>query len=624
MEHVMSIIFKPTTLVGAIAIAMGLSTTAVAQGLSVQPSAQSSNTLDTIVVTATRSAEKIENIPARISIIEPQIVEQSPIAELPHLLMSDAAINMVQNGGFGQIASIFTRGTNSAHTLILRDGVRLNSATTGAASLAFLDTTDIKQIEVLKGPASVLYGTDAIGGVVQLISQTPEKNAAFVTGEIGEHKTYKSVIGADLVENGVYAQIRGQRLETAGTPVTNRSNSENASYDQKGYSAKLGVDQERFAASLDYSENQGYSDYDNYGTPLSQDFKNEIINLKSRVNITPNIVVNARLSQFKEELQQNNSPDFVHSKTQEAEIYSKWQFTPAQNLLAGVSHKNIEGDVLSISEWSTVKYNEDVATTGYFVQHQYQDHGLNTQVGIRVEDNKKFGTKTVGQAAARYQIFPLTSIYTNIGTAFRAPTTNDLYAISWGGNPNLKPEESFSYEIGLDQKLAHNLSLGFSAYRNQVTDLITYSGMHLINLNKATFTGGELGLKWQQDELFLNLSYAYVQAKNDETKDDLTRRPRQSATLTTGWQDEQFGISASVSAKSKSKDFADYPSTTPTTTPGYVTTDVNAYWNVNPNVKLFTNIQNIGDVNYKTAYNGSNIYYINGGRLASVGVTLKY
>ena len=200
MEHITSILFKPTALVGAIALAMGFSTT-----VSAESSVNSSAKLQPIVITATRSEEKIENIPARISIIEPHILEQSPIAELPHLLMSDASIDMMQYGGYGQAASIFTRGTNSTHTLVLRDGVRLNTGSAGSASLAFIDTTDIKQIEVLKGPASVLYGTDAIGGVVQLVSKTPEKTGAFVTGEIGEHNTYKSVIGADLAENGVYA-----------------------------------------------------------------------------------------------------------------------------------------------------------------------------------------------------------------------------------------------------------------------------------------------------------------------------------------------------------------------------------------------------------------------------------
>lgn len=618
----MSTVFQPTRLVGAIAITMGFSSPAFAQEQSTNKTA----TLDTIVVTASRSEQKISEVPARINIIEPKILEQSPIASLPQLLQTDASINMVQSGGYGQYTEIFLRGTKTNQTLLLRDGVRLNSNTSGAASLPFIDTTDIKQIEVLKGPASVLYGADAIGGVIQLISKTPEKNSAFVTGEIGENKTYKSVIGADLAENGFYAQIRGQRLETDGTPVTDAKDNKKASFDQKGYSAKFGVEKEQFAASVDYSENEGYSDYDNYGNLVSQDFKNEVINIKGRVNILDNVAIHARLSQFKDDLNQNNSPDYFYSTTQEAELYTKWQMTPTQNILVGSTYKDIKGDVYSKNLWGgeDVKYKESVDTVGYFLQHQYQQNGIETQVGVRVEDNEKFGSHTVGQGAIRYQILPLTSVYANIGSAFRAPTTNDLYAMSWGANPDLKPEESFSYEIGVDQKLNYGIDLGLSVYRNKVDNLISLQAGKLINVNKATFTGGEASFKWQQDELFLNTTYAYVQAKDDETNKELNRRPKQSLTLTTGWDDGIYGISTSIVAKSKSKDFADWPSTTPTTTPGYVTTNVNAYWQPTPMIKIFTNIENIGDVNYKTAYNGSDVYYINGGRLASAGVTFRY
>lgn len=225
----MSQCFHRTSLVGAIAFAMGISHTHAQPNNDFQPTVKT--TLNTLVVTATRSEENIENIPARISIIEPQILKQSPIRELPHLLMSDAAINMVQSGGHGQIASIFTRGTNSTHTLVLRDGVRLNGASAGMPPLSFLDTTDIKQIEVLKGPASVLYGTDAIGGVVQLLTKIPDKNSAFATAEIGEHQTYKTVLGVAGKANDVYAQIRGQRLETDGTVAIDAINSKKTDYD---------------------------------------------------------------------------------------------------------------------------------------------------------------------------------------------------------------------------------------------------------------------------------------------------------------------------------------------------------------------------------------------------------
>jgi len=620
----MSTAFQPTHLVGAIAIAMGFTSPAFAQDQSTDKTA----TLDTIVVTASRSEQKISEVPARINIIEPKILEQSPIASLPQLLQTDASINMVQTGGYGQSASIFTRGTNSTHTLILRDGVRLNAGSSGAASLPFIDTTDIKQIEVLKGPASVLYGTDAIGGVVQLISKTPEKTSAFVTGEIGENNTYKSILGADLAEDGFYAQIRGQRLESDGTQVTDfkNSNVKTGSYEQKGFSAKIGVEKEQYAASLDYAQNKGNSMYvkdindENFALiglkNVAQDFKNEIINLKGRVNVTDTVSVSARLSQFKDDLIQKNSPDFINNKTQEAELSTKWQFTPHQNIMVGVAHQKTETDLLSISDWSTVDYLKDVNSTGYFIQHQYKDEKLNTQAGLRVEDHKTFGTHTVGQLAARYQILPAISIYSNIGTAFRAPSNNDLYAIGWGANPDLKPEESVSYEIGVDQNLTDNLTVGLSAYRNEVDNLITWENSRNINKKEATFTGGELNLNWAQDDLMLNLGYAYVQPKDKETDKDLARRPRQSLTLTTGLQNEVYGISTSLSAKSKPRDNSKVG--------GYATVDVNAYWNINPNIKVFTNIQNIGDVQYETAAYSSGYYYINGGRLASAGVTFRY
>lgn len=619
----MSTIFQPTRLVGAIAIAMGFSSTTFAQ----DQSSDKTVTLDTIVVTASRTEEKLKNVPARINIIEPKILEQSPIASLPQLLQTDASINMVQSGGYGQAASIFLRGGNSNQTLVLRDGVRLNSNTSGTASLPFIDTTDIKQIEVLKGPASVLYGTDAISGVVQLISKTPEKTAAFVTGEIGENKTYKSVVGADLAENGFYAQIRGQRLETDGTPVKDIKNAADASFDQKGYSAKIGVEKEQYAASVDYSENQGYSDYDSSGKLVSQDFKNEIINIKGRLNILENLALHARFSQFKDEIDQNNSTDFIHSKTQESEIYGQWSFTPNQKLLVGATHRNIDGDVISYG----TPYQEDIDSTGYYIQHKYDQAGLNTQVGIRVEDNEKFGTHTVAQGSARYQVLPLTSVYANIGSAFKAPTLNDMYA--FGGNPDLKPEESISYEVGLDQKLNYGLSTGLSIYQTKVKNLIssecvavcdgdgetTFPVYQNINIAKAKIEGAESYIKWQGDNLYLNLGYQYVRAKDKKNNEDLSRRPRQSASLTTGWADATYGISTTVIAKSDS-DNSGYDTVQ---IPGFTRIDFNAYYNVNPNIKLFTNIQNVGDKQYRTAF-GSGSYYINGGRQASVGVTLSY
>lgn len=607
----MSIQFQPTALVGAIALALGITSPVFAAEQKV-----AKVSLDTIVVTASRSEQNIKDVPARISIIEAGTLEQSPIASLPNLLKKEAALNVAQLGGYGQQSSIFMRGTSSSHTLVLRDGMRLNTALSSSASLPFIDTTDLKQIEILKGPASVLYGTDAIGGVVQLVSKTPEKTSAFMTGEIGENKTYKSLVGADLAEDGFYAQIRGQRLETDGKSVLDNED-ENYSFDQKGFSTKFGVDKDQYALSLDYSQNKGTSDY-NAGSLTSQDFENEMFNLKGRINLGSKLELNARLSQFDDQLDQNaanylGQVDYSYSTTQEAEMYAKLNLNDQHHFLLGTTYSKLDGDVLSYG----IAYQGDVSSQGYYAQHQYQSDKLNTQLGIRVEDNEKYGTHTVGQAAARYAISPQLSVYTNIGSAFRSPNLNELYS-GESANPDLKAEESLSYEIGLDHALTQNSSVAISVYQNDIDHMIQKVDGKLNNINEATLRGGELAWNWKKNDWFIDAAFAYVQAKDSKADVALAKRPRQTLTLTTGLENEVYGMSASLIARSKSKSWSDSDHN-----PGYATVDLNAYWNINPHVKVFTNIENVGDVRHKIEYNWNN-YYIDEGRLASAGVTFTY
>ncbi len=166
----MSKSFQPTRLVGAIAIAMGCSPIIFAEDTT------TATQLDPIVVTASKSAEKASEVPARISVIDEKTIEQNPLLNVSDIIQRDPSIYVKQSGGLGQISEISLRGTKSVHTLVLKDGARLNSQNElGPLYPAFLDTTDVQQIEILKGPASVQYGSDAIGGVVQLISKNLRK-----------------------------------------------------------------------------------------------------------------------------------------------------------------------------------------------------------------------------------------------------------------------------------------------------------------------------------------------------------------------------------------------------------------------------------------------------------------
>ncbi|WP_224972581.1 TonB-dependent receptor plug domain-containing protein [Acinetobacter oleivorans] len=638
MEHVMSKSFQPTRLVGAIAIAMGFSPVIFAEDTT------NATQLDPIVITASKSAEKASEVPARISVISKEEIEKNPISNLSNILQKDASIYIKQNGGLGQGTNLLIRGTNPNHVLLLKDGARLNTPNTLSPIYPeLLDTTNLDRIEILKGPASVQYGTDAIGGVIQMITSSPERNSAFVTGIYGEDNTYKAIIGTDLVSNeGFFAQIRGQSMESDGTHIFNtQPDNLKAAYDQKGYSAKIGYDNKNnLNANVEISQNKGannYSDNGGISNTAKREFDNQLVSTKVEYKPTSNITINTRYSNFKDTQDyRESSPYHADTKRNEGDLNVKWQFTQAQNILVGASIDNTEYQDASI-----LNGKQDIDSTGYYLQHQYKTDKISTQLGVRLEDNEKFGTHNVGQGAIRYFVLPSTSIYANIGTAFRAPSLTELYYHSeadYGsfgiyhtyGNTNLKPEESTSYEIGLDHQFTPALTAYLSAYKTDVKNLIASNSNFDVatntttstyeNLNKAQFSGGEVGFKWKQDDLFLSTEYAYVKTENKETGLEIAYRPKQTLTLTTGLENTVYGVSASLIARSNSNA---QNSANPQKVPGYATVDLNAYWNINPNVKVFTNIENVGDSEYKTVYNFGN-WYVNGGRQASVGVTFRY
>ena len=613
----MSTLFQPTALVGAIALAMGFSTSVSAQDSSNVVNAS----LDTLVVTATRSEEKIGNVPARISVIDQNAIKKNPALNLSDLIQQDPSVYVKQSGGMGQISEIGLRGTKAVHTLVLKDGARLNSQNElGPLYPAYLDTSDVQQIEILKGPASVQYGSDAIGGVVQLISKKPVKSGAELTGIYGEHNTYKTIVKADLVtDQGFYAQVGGQRLESDGTRIfESQDKSDNASYDQKGYNAKVGYFQEnKIDASASISENKGTSIFSNdYITNTApRNFVNRVINAKVDYNILQNLILGAHFANVQDKQDVPSYFTQYNTENNQSDLNLKWKFTPNQNILVGATYNDANYKTSSIKN-----QDQSVNSTGYYLQHQFKNELFDTQVGLRVEDNELFGSHTVGQGAIRYHFLPNASVYANIGSAFRAPTLNELYS-QWGGNENLEPEESISYELGFDYAITDNLATSFSVYRTNVDNLIVYSDSMNQNVGEANFTGGEAGLKWKQDDLFLATEYAYVETENKATGLEIAYRPKQTLTFTAGLENAVYGLSTSLIARSHANASNNANSVK---VPGYATVDFNAYWNINPTVKVFTNIQNLWDNQYHQVSRSATDWYINGGRLATAGVTFRY
>lgn len=616
----MSKFFKPASVATAVTLALSSSAVFAQQNAVVVES-----TLDPIVVTASRSEENTSRIPARINVIASKTIEQNPLLNISDLLQKDASIYVKQSGGMGQIPEVSLRGTNPVHTLYLRDGARLNTQNNVSPIFTgFLDASDVEHVEILKGPASVQYGSDAIGGVIQLISQKPTKTGGFITGVYGENETYKAIVGADVViENGLYAQVRGQRLESDGTRIFDtQPESQKASYDQKGYSAKVGFTRdEKIDTSLSISHNEGVNIFSTDGGTSNiapREFENQTVNAIATFKPHQDLAVGLRYSNVQDKQKVPAYASHYDTSSNEIDSNVKWNFAQNQNILVGITTNHSEYKSNTITDTK-----QKIKTTGYYAQHQYNTDFVNTQVGVRVEDNERFGTHTVGQGAIRVHVAPTTSVYANIGSAFRAPSLNELYT-QWGGNPDLKPEESVSYELGLDQRIGDNLVANVSAYRTNVKNLITNPTWSLNeNIGKATFKGAETGLKWKQNDFFVNGQYAYVKTENKQTGLEIAYRPKHTGTLTVGLENQLYGFSVSAIARSKANA---QNSVNSVKVPHYVTADINTYWNINPNVKVFANVENIADVKYRQVYNTfpTTNWYINGGRQASAGVTFRF
>ncbi len=590
--------------------------------------------LDPDVITVSRTATPLSDTPASVTVISAGEIEKNPARNLSDVIQSDAGIYVKQYGSIGQVPEVSIRGTYPVHTLVLKDGARLNNQNhLGSIYTGFIDTTNLNRVEIAKGPASVQYGSNAIGGVIQMVSKTPARTGGEITGIIGENNTYKAIVSGDVVHNGFYASLSGQRLESDGTRIFNTQSRDNkAGYEQKGYAAKLGFDnKQNLDASISFEHNEGINEFNSSGISTSPNtavraFENQITNAKITYKPIDNLSLNARYSNIKNEQDVVAYSSFYNTQVDEADINAKWSFTNNQNILVGVTGNQSEYTSNTVKDGV-----QSIDTIGYYAQHQYNSDKLNTQVGVRLEDNERFGNHTVGQGAVRYHITPATSVYANVGSAFRAPALSELYYFDesmWGntyGNPELKPEESVSYEVGVNHQIKDNLALSLSAYKTDIKNLIMYSygypNSTYENINKAEITGGEFGLKYNRGNYYAAAQYGLVDAKNKDTDLTIAYRPKHTGTLTVGYDDGVVGVSTSVIARSKANISN---SANAKTMPGYATVDVNAYWNINPYVKLFTNIQNISNVEYKTANYYQDQWYVNGGRQANLGMTFKY
>ncbi len=508
-----------------------------------------------MVVTATRTAQTVDETLASVSVVTRDDIERLQANSLDDILKRLPGVSIVNNGGKGKQTSVFMRGTESDHVLVLIDGVKVGSATLGSTAYQFLPVDSIERIEVVRGPRSALYGSDAIGGVIQIFTrQTGNVFRPFFSISAGSHDSHL-VSGGFSGKNGdTWYALNGSHEETGGfnscdSTVTGcyTKESDSDSYRNESGSFRLG---HRFADAVDvevhglYSEGDthfdgGYSPF--FFVPNETDFIQQVVGGKVSFSPAKNWDVKLSGGQSRDRSSNRQSFDGSISYFNTKRDSFSWQndFAVSEGHILTLGYDYQDDKVDSDTTYTeTTRSNE-----GLFGQYKGEFGRHDILIALRTDDNEQFGNHGTGNIGWGYTFDDGLRITASFGKAFKAPTFNELYFPGYGDS-DLDPERSETYELGFSR----NESWGdwnVSVFETEVDDLIAYDPMHITpslpfgganNISKARIRGVEMGVSTQISGWNLNSSLTLIDPENRESGSTnkgnvLARRAEQSFNL---------------------------------------------------------------------------------------------
>ena len=567
--------------------------------------------LDPVVVTATRQPVRESQLLSDVTVVERADLEVAGQSTLAEVLSRQPGLQLSVNGRKGATTSLFMRGSNSNQVLVLIDGVRAGSATTGSAAWSRIPVSQIERIEILRGAASSLYGADAIGGVIQIFTRSGQ-GPFKLFGEIGggSRNTFMANAGfSGSSEGWSYALNVASEYTRGFNSISNpRNTSYNADDDgfrQNSVSGKLAyefVKGHEFGASVLYSD--GENKYDSGFTPATaaRDYRSDqsvaSFNAYLRDAFTPYWTSTMRAGQSVDDARQfENHVRTSTFRTRQTQYVWQNDFTTGiVNFLAAI--ERLEQGIDGTTTYNTAERSINSALAGW--TGKYEAHHL--QANVRIDDNSQFGDKTTGSVAYGYQFTPNWRANAGYGTAFKAPTFNELYFPGFG-NPALKPETSHTTEATVHFETGlHHVSL--TAYRNNVDDLIVTVGpigpnfiFRPENVGRAQITGATLAYDGRIESFNLMANYDYLDPRNEDTGKLLPRRAKQYGTVAVGQQLAPFEWRVEMQA-------SDYRYDNVANTrklAGYAIFNLYGAYQLGGGWSAFARINNLFDRDYETA-----------------------
>jgi vitamin B12 transporter len=519
--------------------------------------------LSDVVVTATKTKMPLIELASSISVIDSEEIASSKKTNLFDLLKNQSGLSFTQQGGQGMLANVFLRGSEAGHSLILIDGIEVNmtSDPDNVFDFSYLSANNINRIEVLRGPQSVLYGSNALGGVINIITQDGSGKPKFsLITEGGSYNTYRAAAGLNGSYNLLSYSLSLGRIKTDGFSSASEKfgNTEKDGHSSYDVSSKIGLSiMQNFTLNLFYRFTDAESDNDQFGGTFGDDpsyiFDLQEFFYKAEADLklfsglwsqTADVTFfrNTRKYSFDSTFfNSSSSRSFYDGRKLKFGWQNNLNFNRSYSAVFGIETENEE----ALSEYyssifsPSILPSSEARTTGIYLQNQINfDNSFYASIGGRIDKHELFDWAFTYRIAPAYIFWETsTKIKATFGTGFRVPSLFNLFHPTFG-NKELNPEKSIGWDAGMEQFLSFwNLNFGLTYFQNYFDDLFGYdaSSRRTINTEKALTNGIETYLNINPvNGLSIKANYTYMQTedKSENSADkgkELLRRPKHKA-----------------------------------------------------------------------------------------------
>ena len=577
------------------------------------------------LITGNRQVEARSDSTSANSVFTRDDIDRLQPTSLTDLLSRVPGVQVARSGGRGALPGIYIRGTNSAQSLVLVDGQRMANATSADSNLQYLNIDQIERVEVLRGSRSVIYGSDAIGGVIQIFTRrgavhAPQLRLHSAVGSYGSTLNSLGISGGDTqTRYNLSASLEntaGINRTTVSYPVDN----DHDAYRNKSVSLNLSHNlTDAVEVGISAIKNTGKTELDAmFGQKGYSDFDISSVGgfIDAQINDRWNSRVEWGHSENREKTRDKLSPDLYAFNTYRDSL--NWQ----NNLTLNDQHSLIVGaDSYEDRVRSSTVFDEDSRwNRAVFVQHRFHGDYFSTELGVRHDQNQQFGSHNTWSASLSVPLNVDNEVLLSYSEGFRAPTFNDLYYPQYG-NSALKPEYSKSYELQWRSQLTDSSRLETSVYRTDIRDAIVADADFIQqNIGAARITGFESALHQEWFGWQSSLGVAIIDPRDRDTGHTLSRRARRTVSLDLDRQFDRLGVGASWQAVSSS--FNDDDNKQPIG--GYGLLGLRGNWIASPEVRLELKVDNLLDKSFTRAlysYDGNYYGYREERRSVQLAVT---